>query len=114
MAGTRYPKRFGKYVLLDRIAAGGMAEVYRAKMVGMDQFQRLLAIKCMLPQLVSRDELQNGVIFEGVLDNFNGTALRLELSATPPQNFLWLNAASTASAPTGNAAEKWWSTVSGW
>ncbi len=38
--------------------------------------------------------IQNGVIFEGVLDNFDGTALRLNLHATPPQNFLWLNAAS--------------------
>lgn len=38
--------------------------------------------------------IQYGVIFEGVLDNFNGTALRLELHATPPQNFLWLDAAS--------------------
>ena len=38
--------------------------------------------------------IQNGAVFSGTLDNFNGNALRMELRATPPQNFLWLNAAA--------------------
>ncbi len=38
--------------------------------------------------------VQNGAVFTGMLDNFNGTALRMDLCATPPQNFLWLNAAA--------------------
>ncbi|MFC1611226.1 serine/threonine protein kinase [Myxococcota bacterium] len=51
MSYTRFPTRFGKYILLDRINSGGMAEVYRAKVTGAERFQRLVAIKCMLPQL---------------------------------------------------------------
>jgi serine/threonine protein kinase len=42
---------FGKYYLLDRIGAGGMAEVFRAVVIGLEGFQRTLVIKRMLPQL---------------------------------------------------------------
>lgn len=48
----QFPARFGKYILLDRLNAGGMAEVFRAKVTGVEGFERLVAIKCMLPQLV--------------------------------------------------------------
>jgi hypothetical protein len=48
---TRLPARFGSYILLDRIASGGMADVYRAKASGAEDFQRLVAIKCMRPDL---------------------------------------------------------------
>ena len=51
MSYSHFPTRFGKYILLDRINSGGMAEVYRAKVTGAEKFQRLVAIKCMLPQL---------------------------------------------------------------
>ncbi|MGZ3439191.1 MAG: hypothetical protein ACXVDD_06735, partial [Polyangia bacterium] len=47
------PTPFGKYLLMGMIARGGMAEVYRAKArngtTGLGD--RLLAIKCMRPQL---------------------------------------------------------------
>lgn len=49
--GAEFPQRFGKYVLLDRIAAGGMAEVFLAKVRGIERFKRLIAIKCMRPEL---------------------------------------------------------------
>ena len=39
------PFIYGKYVILDRIAVGGMAEVFRAKTYGVHGFQRLLVIK---------------------------------------------------------------------
>lgn len=52
MSNTQFPSRFGKYILLDKLASGGMAEVYRAKVTGVESFQRLCAIKCMLPTLV--------------------------------------------------------------
>jgi serine/threonine protein kinase len=42
---------FGKYYLLDRIGAGGMAEVFRAVAMGPEGFQRTLVIKRMLPHL---------------------------------------------------------------
>ena len=43
-------ERFGKFVLMDRVALGGMAEVFRAKIEGLDGFQRLVAIKRILPE----------------------------------------------------------------
>jgi serine/threonine-protein kinase len=44
-------KPFGKYYLLDRIGAGGMAEVFLAIAIGPEGFQRSLVIKRMLPHL---------------------------------------------------------------
>src|SRR6188768_3789027 len=44
-------KPFGKYYLLDRIGAGGMAEVFLAVAMGPEGFQRPLVIKRMLPHL---------------------------------------------------------------
>ena len=42
---------FGKYLLLERIAVGGMAEVYMAKSFGIEGFEKLLAIKRILPTM---------------------------------------------------------------
>jgi serine/threonine protein kinase len=47
----RPPEPFGKYVLMERIGAGGMAEVFHAMVGGPEGFQRSLVIKRMLPQL---------------------------------------------------------------
>src|SRR6186713_129211 len=44
-------KQFGKYYLLERIGAGGMAEVFRAVAMGPEGFQRTMVIKRMLPHL---------------------------------------------------------------
>lgn len=41
-------KPFGKYFLTDRIAVGGMAEIYKAKTFGVDGFEKVLAIKKIL------------------------------------------------------------------
>jgi eukaryotic-like serine/threonine-protein kinase len=63
------PTPFGKYLLLGMIARGGMAEVYRAKSrqpstaVG----DRLLAIKCMRPQLAKESRFVEMFIREGKL-----------------------------------------------
>ncbi|MCB0272783.1 MAG: protein kinase [Bdellovibrionales bacterium] len=50
-----YPIHFGKYLLLQRIAVGGMAEVFRAKLIGPKGFEKKLAIKRILPEY-SQDE----------------------------------------------------------
>ena len=42
---------FGKYLLVDRIAVGGMAEVYTAKSFGVEGFEKILAIKRILPTM---------------------------------------------------------------
>jgi serine/threonine protein kinase len=46
--------RFGRYLLLDKVASGGMAEVWRARITGESGFQRIIAIKKILPH-VSED-----------------------------------------------------------
>ncbi|MCC6748746.1 MAG: PEGA domain-containing protein [Deltaproteobacteria bacterium] len=50
------PVLFGKYVLLERISVGGMAEVFQAKSFGVEGFEKILAIKRILPSLAEDDE----------------------------------------------------------
>ncbi|MDY7227433.1 serine/threonine protein kinase [Hyalangium rubrum] len=47
---------FGNYLLLDRLAEGGMAEVWRAKMFGGGGLERLVALKRILPALADAEE----------------------------------------------------------
>lgn len=47
-------RRFGKYLLLDKISTGGMADVYRAKLVGIRGFTKTIAIKRIHPHLLER------------------------------------------------------------
>ncbi|MBU2490049.1 MAG: protein kinase [Proteobacteria bacterium] len=64
------PARFGKYLLLDKIAAGGMAELHRAKMRGDEGFEKLIAIKKVLPHLVAEKRLIEAFIDEARLAAF--------------------------------------------
>ncbi len=50
-----FPQRFGKYVLLRKLAVGGMAEVFLAKAVGAEGFQRTVVIKRILPSFTEDD-----------------------------------------------------------
>lgn len=45
------PETFGEYELLEKIATGGMAEVYRARKKGIAGFEKILVIKKILPEL---------------------------------------------------------------
>ena len=56
MMQSEYPITFGKYLLLDRMAVGGMAEVFRAKLIGPKGFEKKLAIKRILPEYSHDDE----------------------------------------------------------
>src|SRR5512145_366803 len=47
---------FGKYLLLDRIAVGGMAEVYTAKSFGVEGFEKIIAIKRILPTMAEDED----------------------------------------------------------
>jgi len=47
--------RFGDYVILKRLAAGGMAEVYLARKGGLGGFTRPVAVKVILPHLSSNE-----------------------------------------------------------
>src|SRR6266700_40698 len=46
----RYPKRFGKYILLKPLARGGMGEIYVAVSGDIDGFEKLCVIKKVLPE----------------------------------------------------------------
>jgi serine/threonine protein kinase len=50
------PTPFGKYYLLERINVGGMAEVFKAKTVGVEGFERLVALKRILPSIAEDEE----------------------------------------------------------
>ena len=58
---------FGKYTLLDRIAFGGMAELYRAKIEGEQGFEKLVAIKKIYTHLHSQEEMVRAFIDEAKL-----------------------------------------------
>src|SRR6478672_9537878 len=53
---VKKPIQFGKYYLLDRINVGGMAEVFKAKAFGVEGFERLLAVKRILPNIAEDEE----------------------------------------------------------
>lgn len=50
------PQQFGDYHLLEKIATGGMAEVYRARAYGLAGFEKILVIKKVLDELAKDDE----------------------------------------------------------
>lgn len=50
------PRRFGKYVLLRKLAEGGMAEIFLAKQTGAEGFERDVVIKCMLDHITRSPE----------------------------------------------------------
>src|SRR3954452_604411 len=56
MTALKKPVPFGKYYLLERINVGGMAEVFRAKTCGGEGFERLLAVKRILPNIAEDEE----------------------------------------------------------
>jgi len=49
------PDRFGQYEILERIASGGMAELYRARRRGVEGFEKIVAIKKILPHLADNE-----------------------------------------------------------
>lgn len=46
--------RFGKYVLLNRVAVGGMAEIFLARQEGLEGFEKTICIKRIRPHLSSQ------------------------------------------------------------
>jgi len=52
-------ERFGKYILLRKIATGGMAEIFLARQTGVEGFEKLVVIKRILPHLSENEEFIN-------------------------------------------------------
>src|SRR3990167_7491001 len=48
---AKKPIRFGKYTLIDRIAVGGMAEIFLARQAGLEGFEKTIVIKRIRPHL---------------------------------------------------------------
>ena len=42
--------------MIEKIATGGMAEVYKARMSGVEGFQKIVAIKKILPHMAASDD----------------------------------------------------------
>jgi len=53
---VKQPIPFGKYYLLERVNVGGMAEVYKAKATGVEGFERMVAVKRILPSIAEDEE----------------------------------------------------------
>lgn len=55
---------FGPYLLVEKVAAGGMAEVFRAKRSGVEGFEKVVALKRILPHLSDNKEFVDMFIDE--------------------------------------------------
>jgi len=60
-------EKFGQYILLKKVATGGMAELFKAKKIGIEGFEQVLAVKRILPHLSSDEEFINMFISEAKL-----------------------------------------------
>lgn len=63
------PFKIGKYLLLEKLATGGMAEVYRAKASGAGGFEKQLAIKRILPNYSANEEFRRMFEYEAQLSS---------------------------------------------
>nr|HPM41186.1 serine/threonine-protein kinase [bacterium] len=61
------PKQFGKYFLIEKLAVGGMAEIYKAKTFGVDGFEKELAIKRILPHCAADKDFITMLVAEAKL-----------------------------------------------
>ena len=61
------PIRFGKYLLMENIATGGVAQLFLGKIMGLQGFEKLVAIKMILPHLSGEKDLVNAFIDEAKL-----------------------------------------------
>ncbi|MBI4126351.1 MAG: serine/threonine protein kinase, partial [Deltaproteobacteria bacterium] len=64
---TFEPKQFGKYFLLEKLAVGGMAEIYKSKTFGAEGFEKLLVLKRILPHCAADKEFITMLIDEAKL-----------------------------------------------
>ncbi len=88
-AGTR----LGRYELVMPVAFGGMARVWAARIVGIDGFRRLVALKTMLPHLAREEEIARLFRDEAVLAariHHPNVCAALELGAVDEVTYLAL------------------------
>ena len=56
--------KFGEYELLERVAVGGMAEVFRGRVAGAEGFEKWVAIKRILPEFAKDDRFISMMLTE--------------------------------------------------
>jgi len=61
------PGAFGRYQLLEKIGAGGMAEVFKARMKGEQGFEKIVAIKRIVPHMATNAEFVTMFVDEAKL-----------------------------------------------
>lgn len=85
------PQRFGKYQIIERIASGGMAEIFKARLDGIGGFHRTFAIKRILPHLTANSEFVDMLVDEakvaGLLSHANIVQI-LDLGAVDDQYYI--------------------------
>lgn len=59
-----FPLPYGKYILLEHLAMGGMGEIFRGKTVGIGGFEKEVAIKRLLPDFCDDEDVVNMFIDE--------------------------------------------------
>ncbi|MGB3221843.1 MAG: protein kinase [Desulforhopalus sp.] len=70
MGDTKPSQLANKFILLDLIGVGGMAEVYRCKLSGQKGFEKIVVLKKLLPQVA-----QDAVVVENFIDEAKLAAL---------------------------------------
>ena len=64
---TSSAEEFGNYYLIEKIAVGGMAELFKSRQRGVHNFEKIVAIKRILPHLSDNDEFVRMFIDEAKL-----------------------------------------------
>lgn len=90
--GTDFkPVCIGKYLLIQRLDSGAMAEVYRARVYGAKGFAKEVAIKCMLPWHLTNQRLERWFEQEAKLcGKLSHVNIAQVYDFTRIQNSLWL------------------------
>jgi len=81
-----FPIGFGRYQLVERLAVGGMAELFVATSPGEHGFQKKVVIKRLLPQLVDDDNYKAMFIDEAKLTARLASYRQLVESGSPEHN----------------------------
>ncbi|GLH71675.1 hypothetical protein GETHLI_01770 [Geothrix limicola] len=66
-AGSQVLEEYGNYFLLEKIAVGGMAELFKAQQRGVQGFQKIVAIKRILPHFSDNEDFVTMFIDEAKL-----------------------------------------------
>jgi serine/threonine protein kinase len=62
-----FPSPFGRYELMERLGAGGMAEVFLARRPGLGGFEKTVVIKRILPALSNDPKMEEAFVAEAAL-----------------------------------------------